>query len=126
MMEWIDPPFCAGHWNPELVEIAGGQDPLGRKYQPSVEIQWQAVIDMQPEVIVLALCGYDIDRARQDYQLLKKFRHFESLPATRNGRVHIVDAKAYFSRPGPRIVDSLEILAGILHPGEFPEFADRS
>jgi iron complex transport system substrate-binding protein len=126
MMEWIDPPFCAGHWNPELVEIAGGQDPLGRKYQPSVEIQWQAVIDMQPEVIVLALCGYDIDRARQDYQLLKKFRRFESLPATRNGRVHIVDGKAYFSRPGPRIVDSLEILAGILHPGEFPEFADRS
>jgi len=125
LMEWIDPPFCSGHWGPELVEIAGGYDPLGRKYQPSAQIEWQQVLDAAPEVIVLALCGYDIDRARRDYELLRKFPDFESLPAARNGEIHFVNASAYFARPGPRIVESLEILAGILHPKEFPEFAGR-
>jgi iron complex transport system substrate-binding protein len=122
LMEWIDPPFCSGHWGPELVEIAGGHDPLGRKHQPSVEIKWEAVLQAQPEVIVLALCGYDVDRARRDYELLKKFPEFDSLLAAQTDRIHIVDASAYFSRPGPRIVDSLEILAGILHPDAFPQF----
>ena len=124
LMEWVDPPFCCGHWGPDLVEIAGGYDPLGRKNQPSVEIKWEEVLNARPEVMVLALCGYDVDRARRDYELLKKFPGFDSLPAARTGRVHIVDAKAYFSRPGPRIVDSLEILAGILHPEIFPEFRE--
>jgi iron complex transport system substrate-binding protein len=123
LMEWIDPPFCSGHWGPELVEIAGGHDPLGRKHQPSVEIKWEVVLDARPEVIVLALCGYDFDRARRDYELLRKFPGFDSLPAAQNTRIHIVDASAYFARPGPRVVDSLEILAGILHPEEFPEFS---
>jgi len=122
LMEWVDPPFCSGHWGPDLVEIAGGHDPLGRKYQPSAEIKWETVLQAQPEVIVLALCGYNRERARLDYELLKKFSGFDSLPAARDGRIYIVDANAYFSRPGPRIVDSLELLAGILHPDEFPEF----
>jgi len=122
LMEWVDPPFCSGHWGPEIVEIAGGYDPLGRKYQPSVQIEWQEVVDMQPDVIVLALCGYDIDRARRDYEILELFPGFDSLPAARQGEIYLVDASAYFARPGPRIVDSLEILAGILHPAEFPEF----
>ena len=123
LMEWVDPPFCSGHWGPELVEIAGGYDPLGRKHQPSVEINWEAVLDARPEIIVLALCGYDVDRAQRDYELLRKYPGFDSLPAAQNNRIHIVDASAYFARPGPRIVDSLEILAGILHPEEFPEFS---
>jgi iron complex transport system substrate-binding protein len=122
LMEWVDPPFCSGHWGPELVEIAGGNDPLGRKHRPSVQIEWQSVLETGPEVILLALCGYDLDRARRDYELLRNFPGFESLPAARNNRIHIVDANAYFARPGPRIVDSVEILAGILHPEEFPEF----
>ena len=122
LMEWVDPPFCSGHWVPELVEIAGGYDPLGRKYQPSAQIEWQQVLDAHPEVIVLALCGYDINRARRDYELLKRFHGFDSMPAARSGEIYLVNASAYFSRPGPRIVDSLEILAGILHPIEFPEF----
>ena len=125
LMEWVDPPFCSGHWGPELVEIAGGQDPLGRKYLPSVRIDWNAVLDARPEVIVLALCGYDVDLARRDYQLLQRFPGFESLPAARRGEIYAVDASAYFARPGPRIVDSVEILAGILHPEEFPEFGSR-
>src|SRR5438876_10127951 len=123
LMEWVDPPFCSGHWAPELVEIAGGRDPLGRKHQPSAQIDWQQVLDAHPEIIVLALCGYDVDLARRDYELLRRFPGFDSLPAARNEEIYLVDASAYFARPGPRIVDSIEILAGILHPKEFPEFA---
>lgn len=125
LMEWVDPPFCSGHWGPELVEIAGGYDALGRKRQPSLQIEWQEVIDTRPDVIVLALCGYNIDRARRDYEILRGFPDFNSLPAARRGEIYLVDASAYVARPGPRIVDSLEILAGILHPGEFPEFTLR-
>jgi iron complex transport system substrate-binding protein len=122
LMEWVDPPFCSGHWGPELVEIAGGHDPLGRKHQPSAQIKWGAILDAAPEIIVLALCGYDIDRARHDYELLRKFPGFDTLPAAQRNEIHLVNASAYFARPGPRIVDSLQLLAGILHPEEFPEF----
>jgi len=124
-MEWVDPPFCSGHWGPELVDIAGGQDLLGRKQQPSVQIDWREVLDARPEVIVLALCGYGLDLARRDYELLRQFPGFDSIPAARNGEIYLVDASAFFARPGPRIVDGLELLAGILHPEEFPEFAPR-
>jgi iron complex transport system substrate-binding protein len=125
LMEWVDPPFCSGHWGPELVEIAGGYDPLGRKHRPSVQTDWQEVLAARPEMIVLALCGYNIDRARRDYAILRGFPDFDSLRAVQSGNVYVVDASAYFARPGPRIVDSLEILAGIVHATEFPEFASR-
>jgi iron complex transport system substrate-binding protein len=123
LMDWVDPPFCSGHWGPELVEIAGGFDPLGRKHQPSVQVAWQKVLDARPEIIVLALCGYDVGRARRDYEVLRCFPDFDSLPAARNGAIYAVDGSAFFARPGPRIVDSLELLAGLLHPEEFTEFA---
>jgi iron complex transport system substrate-binding protein len=125
LMEWVDPPFCSGHWGPELVEIAGGQDSLGRKHQPSAQIEWRQVLDARPEIIVLALCGYGIERAHRDYESLRGFPGFGSIPAVGNGQVYVVNASAYFARPGPRIVDSLEILAGILHPTEFSEFVSR-
>jgi iron complex transport system substrate-binding protein len=126
LMEWVDPPFCSGHWGPELVEIAGGHDPLGRKHQPSAQIDWQKVLDARPDIIVLALCGYDVDLARRDYESLRRFPGFDSLPAARSGDIYVVNANAYFARPGPRIVDSLELLAGILHPEEFSEFTGSS
>ena len=122
LMEWVDPPFCSGHWAPELVEIAGGYDPLGRKYQSSAQVEWKQVLDARLEIIVLALCGNDIDRTRRDYELLRRFPGFGSIPATRSGQVYLVNASAYFARPGPRVVDSLEILGGMLHPAEFAEF----
>ncbi|PYL43175.1 MAG: cobalamin-binding protein [Verrucomicrobia bacterium] len=125
LMEWVDPPFCSGHWGPELVEIAGGHDPLGRKDQPSAQIDWQEVLDARPEIIVLALCGYNVDLAQRDYELLREFPGFDSMPAAQAGEIYLVNASAYFARPGPRIIDSIEILAGILHPKEFPEFASR-
>jgi iron complex transport system substrate-binding protein len=125
LMEWVDPPFCSGHWGPELVQIAGGHDSLGRRHQPSAQVDWREVVNTRPEIIVLGLCGYDINRARRDYELLRSFPDFDSLPAAHDGEIYLVDASAYFARPGPRIVDSLEILAGILHPREFHEFASR-
>jgi iron complex transport system substrate-binding protein len=125
LMEWVDPPFCSGHWGPELVEIAGGRDSLGRKNQPSAQVDWREVIEARPEIMVLALCGYDISHARRDYELLQSFPDFGSIPAALDGDIYLVNASAYFARPGPRIVDSLEILAGILHPEEFPEFISR-
>ena len=126
LMEWVDPPFCSGHWGPELVEIAGGHDPLGCKHQPSAQIDWHKVLEARPEIIVLALCGYDVDLAQRDYELLREFPGFDSLPAGRAGEIYLVNASAYFARPGPRVIDSIEILAGILHPKEFPEFAFRN
>src|SRR4029077_2828027 len=126
LMEWVDPPFCSGHWGPELVQIAAGHAPLGRKHQPSAQIDWEQVLDAGPEFIVLALCCYDVDLARRDHELLKNFSGFDSLPAARSGDIYLVNASAYFARPGPRIVDSIEILAGILHSKEFPEFAARN
>jgi iron complex transport system substrate-binding protein len=122
LMEWVDPPFCSGHWGPELVEIAGGYDPLGRKHERSVQISWDQVLEARPEVMVLALCGYDVARAQRDFSLLRTYAGFESIPAARNDRIYAVDAGALFARPGPRMVDSLELLAGILHPKKFSEF----
>ncbi len=122
LMEWIDTPFCSGHWGPELVEIAGGVEPLGHKGRASTRIPWDNVLAAQPEVLVLACCGYSVARTLQDVPILQAYPGWETLPAVQNRRVFIVDGNAYFSRPGPRLVDSLEILAGILHPQLFEEF----
>lgn len=125
LMEWIDPPFCSGHWGPELVELAGGTDPLGLKGRDSCRIPWKRVLEAQPEIIVVACCGYSVPRTLEDLPILQGYPGYAELPAARNGRVYIVDGSAYFSRPGPRIVDSLEILAEIIHPevfrGAFPD-----
>jgi iron complex transport system substrate-binding protein len=115
-LEWIDPLFCGGHWNPELVRLAGGYDALGREHQPAVRIEWQRVRDFAPEVMVISCCGFSEERARQDLLLLEALPGFADLPCVRAGRVHVVDGSAYFSRPGPRLVDSLEMLARFVHP----------
>jgi iron complex transport system substrate-binding protein len=125
LMEWIDPPYCSGHWGPQLVEIAGGIEPLGLKEQDSVRIPWERVLESQPDVIVLACCGNDVARTLKDLPILASYPGWQDLPAVRSGRVWAVNGSAYFSRPGPRVVDSLEILAEILHPelfrGSFPD-----
>jgi len=119
LMEWIDPQFCSGHWGPELVEIAGGYDPLGKKGENSKRITWEDVLRVQPEIIVIACCGYSIERTLQDLPILKQYPGWDALPAVKQKQVFVVDGSAYFSRPGPRIVDSLEILAAIIHPELF-------
>lgn len=125
LMEWIDPPFCAGHWNPELIELAGGVDPLGKKWIPSRRITWEQIGEAKPEIVVLACCGYDVARTSSDLPILEANLVWKTLPAVLHNRVYGVNGSAYFSRPGPRVVDSLEILAEIIHPdlfaGRFPE-----
>jgi iron complex transport system substrate-binding protein len=118
-LEWIDPPFCAGHWIPELVEIAGGADALGRKHQPSRQVVQDEIIEYNPEVIVVMCCGFSVARSLEEIPLLDKYG-LDRLDAVREGEVYIVDGSSYFSRPGPRIIDSLEILATIMHPERFP------
>jgi iron complex transport system substrate-binding protein len=124
LLEWIDPPYSSGHWNPELVEIAGGTEPLGNKGRDSHRVDWNDVIAARPEVLVLACCGYTVARTIQDLPILQDYPGWEELPAVRERKVYVVDGCAYFSRPGPRVVDSLEILAEFLHPeifrGRFP------
>jgi iron complex transport system substrate-binding protein len=115
-LEWIDPLFCGGHWNPELVELAGGVDPLGRRGLPSIQLDWEQIQAMQPEVMVISCCGFSAARAREDLPLLEALPGWTDLPCVREGRVHVVDGKSYFSRPGPRLVDSLELLASLLRP----------
>ncbi len=119
-MEWVDPPYCGGHWMKELVAIAGGRDDLANLHQPSTRIEWRRALDFAPEVIVLTCCGFDLARCREEARILARFEGATELPAVRNGRVVATDGSAYFSRPGPRIVDSLEILAYIIHPELFP------
>ncbi len=120
VLEWIDPPFRGGHWGPELVTLAGGYDPLGRAGEDAARVTWEAVVEAAPEVLVLACCGYDVARTLADVPLLRAARGWTALPAVRAGAVFAVDGSAYFSRPGPRIVDSLELLAHILHPDAVP------
>ncbi len=118
-LEWVDPLFRGGHWNPELVRLAGGSDPLGNEGMPSTRMEWQEVLDAQPNVMVISCCGFDEQRTRQDVPILEALPGYADLPCARNRRVHVVDGSAYFSRPGPRLVDSLEILAGFTHPELF-------
>lgn len=114
-LEWLDPVFVAGHWTPQLIEMAGGDDVMGFAGEPSRESSWEEVAAAQPEVVVLMQCGYDAPRAQAEgVQYAARLR---SLGA---GRVVAVNASAYFSRPGPRLIDGLELLAHILHPDRVP------
>ncbi|MER3500390.1 MAG: cobalamin-binding protein [Candidatus Fervidibacterota bacterium] len=117
--EWVVPPYCCGHWVPQMVEIAGGVEGLGRAGQPSRRLRWEEVLAWQPEVIVLAPCGFRIEQTLQDAEVLMKLPHWQDLPAVRSGRVFVADGD-YFTCPGPRLVTGVEILAHLLHPHLFP------
>lgn len=120
MLEWIDPLFNAGHWTPELVTMAGGIDCLGNRKQPSVSLAATALREAQPDVLFIALCGFDLARTEQDLPMLPRLPGWFDLPCVRTGRVYYADGNAYFSRAGPRLVESLEILAHALHPQLHP------
>ncbi len=110
-LEWVDPPFNCGHWTPELVSIAGGDELLGVARQPARAVDWQQVIDAAPQVVVVMACGFSLERSRREVEAARG--RFDALRAD----IWVVDGNAFFSRPGPRLVDSVEIMAGILHPG---------
>jgi iron complex transport system substrate-binding protein len=115
-LEWLDPPFAAGHWTPQLIAYAGGEDVLGFAGEPSEERSWEEVAASQPDVVVVMPCGYDVEIAHREAEM-----HRDQLASLGAGEVVAVDAAAYFSRPGPRIVDGLELLAHIIHPELVPE-----
>jgi iron complex transport system substrate-binding protein len=119
-LEWSDPPFAAGHWVPDMIEIVGATPVLAEKGQPSREVAWHEVRVAGPEVAVFMPCGYYLEEAEEEADSFLHQADFADTPAVRNGNVFAVDATSYFSRPGPRIVDGLEILAWAVHPDSYP------
>jgi iron complex transport system substrate-binding protein len=122
-LEWFEPLYVAGHWVPEVVELAGGDDVLGRARQASAKIDWQHVVEARPDVILLMPCGFDVRRTAREATPLRQLGGWNDLPAVKTGNVFALNGSAYFSRPGPRLVDGLEILARILHPGRSSDLA---
>lgn len=120
LLEWLDPPFCCGHWSPELVALAGGEEVLGRAGQASTTVSWADIAQADPDVLVFACCGFDITRSSRDVALVLDDPQVRRLRAVRAGAVWLIDGNQYFSRPGPRLVDSCEILAHALHPANHP------
>ncbi len=118
--EWLDPVYGPGHWMLELIELAGGVPGLGQTGLPSQQQAWDDVLAFAPEVLVLACCGFGVERTAAEAEaILPQRPGWQDIPAVQHGRIYAVDGNAYFSRPGPRIVDSLELLAYLLHPGLF-------
>ena len=120
-LEWSDPPFAAGHWVPEMVEAAAGVNLLSEKGGPSRVVTHREIRDANPEAIVFMPCGYYLEEAEEEASVVFGHPELRETPAVRNGNAFAVDATSYFSRPGPRIVDGLEILAWALHPDAYPE-----
>ena len=122
-MEWLEPPYTAGHWVPEMIRLAGG-DPVGaRDGAFSEPIAWDAVIEMDPHVVIFMPCSFDLPRAVEELARVPFPSTWTEIAAVREGRVAVVDSSAYFSRSGPRLIDGLEILGEILHPELFPRRA---
>ncbi len=118
-IEWTDPLMATGNWIPELVELAGGRSLFGVIGKHSPYLDWDSLVGADPDVIVIMPCGFDLDRTRRETMPLTERPEWSSLRAVRTGKVFITDGNSYFNRPGPRLVDSLEILAEIIHPEIF-------
>ncbi len=116
VLEWVDPPFSSGHWNPEVIALAGGREVIGRAGERSGRITWAEVDRADPEVILIAACGFSADRAEDELAAVVGLREWQGLQAVRNARVAVTDGSAYFSRPGPRIEASLRIAAAVIDP----------
>jgi iron complex transport system substrate-binding protein len=118
-IEWLEPLMAAGNWMPELVERAGGVNLFGEAGRHAPWMSWEQLCERDPDVLVLMPCGFDIARTRQDLPLLTRRPEWPKLRAVRSGRVFVTDGNQFFNRPGPRLVESLEILAEVLHPEAF-------
>lgn len=116
-LEWLDPPYCGGHWVPEMVARAGGYDVLGRTGKASRAVTWEEVQAAEPELVVAMPCGYDVPHTVRVYEQVREQPAWHELRRRCPGRLFAVDASSYFSRPGPRLVTGIEILASLLHPG---------
>ena len=121
MLEWIDPLFSAGHWNPELVTIAGGASLLSRRGARSQRLVWEQLVQADPEVLIIAGCGLTVPRALRDLPWLESQPGWQEMNCVRRGQVYFVDGSAYMNRPGPRLIESLEIVAHALGPAVHPK-----
>jgi iron complex transport system substrate-binding protein len=119
LLEWTDPPFVCGHWTPELIELAGGRELLGRPEQPSRRATWDEIGKADPDLLFIAPCGLTLERALAETVELARRPEWNRLRAVVAGRVFASDGSAYFNRPGPRLIESLQILAEVLHPEQF-------
>jgi len=119
-LEWLDPYFVGGHWIPEMVWKAGGEDVVGKLRQPSFKVTSEEILASRPDVIAIMPCGYGTGRIAEEFRIDQLPHGADSLPAVQQRRVFAVDANAYFSRPGPRLADGVAILAHIIHPDLFP------
>jgi len=118
-MEWLSPAYCAGHWMGEMLELAGGVDPLAKKGENSVRVSWEEIQNASPEILILSPCGFDLEKTVTQAHLITQYPEWEKLPAVKNGHVYAVDANSYFARPGPRVVEGIELLAHFFHPEVF-------
>jgi iron complex transport system substrate-binding protein len=118
-IEWTEPLMSAANWIPELVNLAGGQSQFSITGQASTTFSWETLLQTNPDIIIFMPCGFDLNRTRQEAKLFTQNPHWGNLHATQSGRVYITDGNAYFNRPGPRLADSIEILAEIVHPEIF-------
>lgn len=118
-IEWTDPVMTAANWIPELVDLAGGKILFTVVGKPSTRINWETMVATNPDVIIFMPCGFNLERTQQEAKLLTQHPDWGKLHAVKTGRVFVTDGNAYFNRPGPRLVDSVEILAEILHPDIF-------
>jgi iron complex transport system substrate-binding protein len=119
--EWLEPPYAAGHWVPDMVSVAGGTEVAGIAGAPSHRMRWTDVAQLEPDTVVLAPCGFDLDRTLSEVVTLDLSAHLLGTAARQESRVFAVDANGYFSRPGPRLVDGVELLAYLLHPDAYSD-----
>jgi iron complex transport system substrate-binding protein len=115
-LEWLDPPFNAGHWVPEMIDLAGGDDVLGIEGKPSRSISWEEIAAAKPEIILISPCGYDLEKVRDELTRMNFPEAWSELPAVLHGKVYFTDANAYFSRPGPRLAEGVAVLAAAINP----------
>jgi iron complex transport system substrate-binding protein len=118
-IEWTEPLMAAGNWVPEQINLAGGIDPFGLAARHSPVLDWDDLVAAKPDVVIFMPCGYDLARTRTDAEAFASRPGFADLPAVRAGRVYVTNGSDFFNRPGPRLAESLEIMAEILHPGAF-------
>jgi iron complex transport system substrate-binding protein len=115
-LEWLEPIYVGGHWVPEMISCAGGEDALGKVRTPSFRVHLQDVVEAEPDILLIAPCGYTAKQARKEYESLNLPEQWNAIPAVRNDRVYALEANSYFSRPGPRLLTGMEILAKIIQP----------
>lgn len=123
LLEWTDPPFDCGHWNPDLIALAGGVEVLGRPGKDARRVEWGRVVAARPDVLIVAPCGFDLERTEADLDGLRRRPGWDAIPAARRGLVTLVDGSSYFARPGPRIVESLAIAAAAIDPDRCADLA---